>query len=287
MAIRPVRGSRVTALDKFLGPPNIEVSGLPVQGRSGGGLFSEDGLLIGVCNAADPADNEGLYAALAVVHDELDRARLSYVYRSGGQSPAAEASLVAVQPPSMPKSMPRPVSLVAFTDQAGNPPAAGANQDSAVPPRPLSGEEQAALEEIRRHASEGAEVICIIRSRSNPQAQSEIFVLDKVSPALLEQLAAEVRTGNPNLRRLTSLQLPRDGQASRKAAVAAQERPMNDFRIPEGDRPIFPAQQLGRSPSCYSAAADQPSGGRRALLEYRSDPTGGTQAQACPCRQLR
>lgn len=55
--------TRITAIDKFLGPPNVQVAGLPVQGRSGGGLFSDDGHVIGVCNAADPADNEGLYAS--------------------------------------------------------------------------------------------------------------------------------------------------------------------------------------------------------------------------------
>ena len=51
------RHARVTALDKYLGPPNLEVGGLPVEGRSGGGLFNQDGQLIGVCNAADPAEN--------------------------------------------------------------------------------------------------------------------------------------------------------------------------------------------------------------------------------------
>ncbi|MBU4400050.1 MAG: trypsin-like peptidase domain-containing protein, partial [Planctomycetes bacterium] len=55
--------SRVTSLDKFLGPPNIQVAGQPVEGRSGGGLFSSEGYLIGVCNAADPSDGEGLFAA--------------------------------------------------------------------------------------------------------------------------------------------------------------------------------------------------------------------------------
>ena len=44
-----VRSSRVTSLDKFLGPPNIQVAGQPVQGRSGGGLFSADGRVIASC----------------------------------------------------------------------------------------------------------------------------------------------------------------------------------------------------------------------------------------------
>ena len=38
--------------------------------------------VIGVCNAADRRGHEGLYAALAVVQSELDRAGLAQVYRS-------------------------------------------------------------------------------------------------------------------------------------------------------------------------------------------------------------
>ena len=83
--------TRITAIDKFLGPPNVQVAGLPVQGRSGGGLFTAEGQVIGVCNAADPADNEGLYAALSSIHAQLDKAGLSAVY----ESPAARVQPAA------------------------------------------------------------------------------------------------------------------------------------------------------------------------------------------------
>jgi thiol-disulfide isomerase/thioredoxin len=88
-----IHHSRITAVDKYLGPSNLQVAGQPVQGRSGGGLFAIDGTLIGVCNAADPADNEGLFAALPSIHDQLDETGLSFVYRnvypSGGLDVAA------------------------------------------------------------------------------------------------------------------------------------------------------------------------------------------------------
>ena len=73
--------SEITAVNRYLGPPNITVRGQPVDGRSGGGLFNSQGVLIGVCNAADPKDDEGLYAAVASVQAELDRAGLTHVYR--------------------------------------------------------------------------------------------------------------------------------------------------------------------------------------------------------------
>lgn len=65
------RDARITKLNRYLGPPNIEVAGMPVQGRSGGGLFSETGELIGVCYAADQELNEGLYAGLEIIHEQI------------------------------------------------------------------------------------------------------------------------------------------------------------------------------------------------------------------------
>ena len=186
-----VRHNRVASLDKFLGPPNLQVGGLPVQGRSGGGLFSSEGLVIGVCNAADPQDNEGLYAALASLHAELEEAKLSFAYQPQDGSQPARAPLVAVEPPPMPKEMPPPLSLVQLTESParsdGPPDRRALNQQRPA----LSGQELAALQEIRRRKAEGAEVICIVRSRSNPQAPSEVFVFDQASPQFLEGLMAE------------------------------------------------------------------------------------------------
>lgn len=61
----------VTGLNRYLRAPNIEVSAVPVQGRSGGGIFTENGELIGVCFAADPQDSEGLCTSMVAIHDYL------------------------------------------------------------------------------------------------------------------------------------------------------------------------------------------------------------------------
>ncbi len=195
--------SRVMSLDRFLGPPNLQVAGQSVEGRSGGGLFSRDGLVIGVCNAADPSDNQALYAALGAIHAELDEVGLSHIYKSPGEAPASQpaspaprTALVAVDPPVMPKRMP---------------PVADPRSKTESPLRPVSAPlrpaEQAALDEIRQRLHEGAEVICVVRSRRDPMAKSEIIVLDKASPDFLQQLAAEA--GSHHSRRLTSLEIPR------------------------------------------------------------------------------
>ena len=50
-------------LNRYVGPPTVQVEGQPIRGRSGGGLFSSEGYVIGVCNAADPSEKEGMFAA--------------------------------------------------------------------------------------------------------------------------------------------------------------------------------------------------------------------------------
>jgi thiol-disulfide isomerase/thioredoxin len=153
------QNSTITSINKFLGPANLQVAGLPVQGRSGGGLFNAAGQVIGVCNAADPADNEGLYAALSVIHEEIDKAGLSAVF-------AQSATALASTP------MPGPAPVVP----------AGMNSTAA-----LGSATPAALGGV----PDGAEVICIVRSHNDPHAKSEVIRLDRASPAFLQQLAVD------------------------------------------------------------------------------------------------
>jgi hypothetical protein len=72
--------SRITKLNRYLGPSNVEVDGQPVEGRSGGGLFDERGELIGVCYAADPSLREGLYNGAEVVYQQLAKLGLERLF---------------------------------------------------------------------------------------------------------------------------------------------------------------------------------------------------------------
>lgn len=72
--------TRITNINRYIGPENIEISGAPAVGRSGGGLFDLNGNLIGVCNAADTNDNEGIYAAADVIYDQINRLGLSHLF---------------------------------------------------------------------------------------------------------------------------------------------------------------------------------------------------------------
>jgi thiol-disulfide isomerase/thioredoxin len=184
-----VRHNRVTNLDRYEGAPNIEVAGLPVPGRSGGGLFSADGYIIGVCNAADPEDNEGLYAALLAIHRQLDDANLSFIYEEKPSTPVTQAAMVAVEEPAMPRTMPEAAPIQHLTTETRE------NGAGAPVGRGVSGsltlEEQRLVDELRRRRAEGAEIVCVIRTKNSPDARSEVFLFENASPQLVERLAVE------------------------------------------------------------------------------------------------
>jgi thiol-disulfide isomerase/thioredoxin len=58
----------------------IECDVAPKQGRSGGGLFTDDGYLAGVCNFAEPQGDHGLYATPRSIYKLLDRNDLMALY---------------------------------------------------------------------------------------------------------------------------------------------------------------------------------------------------------------
>ncbi len=201
-----IHHSRITAVDKYLGPANLQVAGQPVQGRSGGGLFAIDGTLIGVCNAADPADNEGLFAALPSIHEQLDEAGLAFIYRAVYPSGGLDA-VAAADPhvPSMPAEMP-PVSFdrrdradavpTASTAATADQPAPARAAQATAAPSPtsspaaaaLSPGEAALLDHVRQHAGK-AEVICIVRPHGAADASSEVFVLQGARPDFVDHLS--------------------------------------------------------------------------------------------------
>jgi S1-C subfamily serine protease len=92
------RDTRITKLNRYLGAPNIEAAGMPVQGRSGGGLFNSNGQLIGVCFAADSEHDEGLYSGTQSVLEQLHRIGIRSEQASG--LPAATSMQSASFAPS-------------------------------------------------------------------------------------------------------------------------------------------------------------------------------------------
>jgi thiol-disulfide isomerase/thioredoxin len=182
-----VMETRITSLDRYQGHPNIEVSGAPAIGRSGGGLFNSRDELIGICNNADPEGNEGIYAGLESIHGELDRLGLKDIYSKPGAAGAA-AQTVAGQSLGNEPSVIRgqePRAITPIPNDASTYPGTAAAAKSAAA-RNLSPTEQAALEEIMSRATT-SEVVCIVRPK-DAGGQSEVIQLDSVSPEFIRAL---------------------------------------------------------------------------------------------------
>jgi hypothetical protein len=185
-----VRESEITAVDKYHGKPNFTAAGAPIDGRSGGGLFTADGLLIGICNAADPQDDEGLYAGLASIHWQLDQIGQSEIYErsAAGIATASTATASSTQPqyggvalasaeePIGATAVPDTVPQLAGQMPVGQP----ARFDPPSHAAPISGD---------------TELVVIIRSKTNPQQRSEIYVVDQASPDLLTGIVQAARQG--------------------------------------------------------------------------------------------
>jgi hypothetical protein len=183
-----VRDSRITSIDRYLGPPNIEATGEPAQGRSGGGLFSQDGLLIGICNHGDPKDDEGIYASLPTIHWELDRVGQRRLYQ-------LNAEALAMQGLSPSRVEPRRLDANPKGNAHTVSPVAAANARLQDIPASDLGRGNLEPGDVARNnlPPSDTEVICIVRSRGNPQARERVYVLEQPSSELLDRLARESR----------------------------------------------------------------------------------------------
>lgn len=203
--------SRVNSVDRYTGHPNLQAAGAPVEGRSGGGLFDAAGQVVGVCFAADPQADEGLYAALGSIHAKLDELQLSTVYQQPAGTALAAPS--PAEPPQVRGQDPAATAPLPFADEPSpgafgstppaNPFASAAAPSPAAPvpspdwpasaaehldtPRPMTAAELATLDELARRAG-ASEVVCIIRPQE-PGGKSEVITVNGASPAFVEALA--------------------------------------------------------------------------------------------------
>ncbi|MFP6766721.1 MAG: trypsin-like peptidase domain-containing protein, partial [Planctomycetaceae bacterium] len=145
---RPTRSLvTVTQMNRYLGPDNIECTGVPLQGRSGGGLFDAAGRVVGVCFAADPTYQRGLYAGLKPIQDLLVRCRLTSLFKHRDQpGPQRDAvptvASVAASGPAGTAS----TRLARTTGVAKPRTVSSRSGPPAVPPRSTSGRSTTAAE---------------------------------------------------------------------------------------------------------------------------------------------
>ena len=203
------RQHRVTCLNRYNGPDNLECSGVPVQGRSGGGLFDTAGRLVGICIAADQRDQRGLYSGLQPIHELLAEAKLSHLNPHAEPRPtadslatretAADAKTTATEDPAFDsddsttssEELPSPFTpakgVVDSQDSPARPKLAVAA--IGIPVTPAMNTPESASQVDPREESE---VVCIVRPLNNPRGASRVVIINRASGKFLSQLSGEL-----------------------------------------------------------------------------------------------
>ncbi|QDT40560.1 Thioredoxin [Gimesia alba] len=224
---------KVTELNRFLGPDNIECTGMPVQGRSGGGLFDRSGRLVGVCFAVEKDDQRGLYVGLPVIHKLLDDSKLTALYKQQPEieQPAPEVKLAMAESREEMRAEPNQALLDEFLDRA----MPSQSVTSATTGNPDLSQLQAALDQAGE-----AEVVCIIRPLNKPQSASRVVIINKASSKFVSYLSGEVS----NQPQPTSARFQPDAVLTRKPQ--SQQR-MRDERISRSLPRVASVQRQSRS----------------------------------------
>lgn len=151
----------VTAVNRYTGPENIECTGVPVQGRSGGGLFTLQGQLVGICMAADTKERRGLYVGLGAVNNFLQQCELQRLVPGSG-----------MEDESM--ELPEDPERLLVEDETQSP---GRRGLAAL---------QAAMDQAKT-----ADVVCLVRAaRSSPAGQRVVILSSGRSRTQVKAVAA-------------------------------------------------------------------------------------------------
>lgn len=209
-----VMEGKVNQVDRYLGPPNITASGQPVDGRSGGGLFNRSGELIGVCCAADPELDEGLYGALARIDYELERNGLTFI-RQRSDIAASRANPSSHVVPVSAVTDTTHTTAVANTIGPANLPGMASSNSTAVadsrnflPPQSASTASANSMNQRNQAATRSGlgvpvsapatsvgvasvsdELVCVLKGQD--EATTRVFVIKQPSAVLLDYLQRE------------------------------------------------------------------------------------------------
>lgn len=255
---------KITALNRYLGGDNIEVGGMPAQGRSGGGLFTKDGQVIGVCSGADSHYREGLYAGLETIQSLLDQCQLTALYRPAGAANGTSPPVTLAENvgTASERRTGAPIRTADLRNEERTLTAASAGGPQRLALEVTAGDtiDEQPIREALEQAGE-AEVVCIIRPIDKPKAASRVVILNRASRRFVEYLADE--TDSPQDLRETTLkgiapkapatsatrqvQRPATGTASETMSGSRDERV-----VPTGPQPY---RRKRTTPPLASAAS--------------------------------
>ena len=188
--------TRVKALTNYSGVTKVDTFVRPDQGRSGGGLFTAGGQLIGVCNAAAVNVDEGIYAGAQSIYAALDAANLREMVT--GPAPQLLASdrgnmnLGNIERQGL-ESVPAAGTGNGIPRNSGSARASGIQQ-RGIPGTGSAGQLMEPLA-IPVRSSATPEITILIRSANDPN-QAEIMTLTNPSTELLQMLRREQQRTN-------------------------------------------------------------------------------------------
>jgi hypothetical protein len=189
-----IRHTRIKNRAAYDGALKYDIFGRPVDGRSGGGLFTDDGKLVGVCNSAAVEVDEGIYTALDTLHWQVAATGLSHLFESQKSQVASNNST----PPQRRFAEVGPGKLQ-FAAEIGNARRRDANalvsqeaQRSSMAPiyqrDDLRKRNDAGLNLAPKHpAQSNYEVVIHVRSKQDPR-RSEKIIIDDPTPELIKYL---------------------------------------------------------------------------------------------------
>ena len=228
----------VTAINGCVGPDNLECTGIPQQGRSGGGLFlgSEQ---VGVCILADPNYKRGIYTGMKPVAQLLRKARLGHLAPSSSDTSESVADATTEQNDT---KLGNPVGLKSGTPSISHEMAELMTADAILNSGPASPSSPPFSQDFT-----GAEIICIIRPKG-PGATSRVVIINQASPRLVDDLLhgssgptrsyASIEAPNGQPQKSNSFQTA--NEASQDAILRAPSRKPTELRSPgnRNRRPI-------------------------------------------------
>ncbi|MDA8562902.1 trypsin-like peptidase domain-containing protein [Mariniblastus sp.] len=174
-----IRHTAIKNRAKYDGEIKYDIFGRPVDGRSGGGLFTEDGQLIGVCNAAAVEVDEGIYSGIDTIHWQFAQTNLTDLF-SPATALASTTSPDADRFASLDKDQTQSQREFAL---------AMAGQRSSSPRKHIAPRRQLAAGSSRdrlstspasfqRQSDSDMEVIILVRSKTDPSVAETITVSD-------------------------------------------------------------------------------------------------------------
>ncbi len=170
---------RVTDVNRYKGPDTLVCTGIPVQGRSGGGLFDELGSLVGVCFAADESGKRGVYCGLKPIYELLTKYEMAHLIPTAVEETAVADSNTSDETPTWPGA----------EDSTDAPAIPTTGPEEPARSSDLAGGGGLAAEEI---AADDAEVVVVIRSRSAGSKGDKVILIHKPSRKFLQFVAGEV-----------------------------------------------------------------------------------------------